>query len=132
MIYRVLADLTVLAHLAFVLFVVFGGLLVLWRKAIAWLHLPVVVYAAAIEIVGWVCPLTPLEKQLRRLAGGAGYEGGFIEHYGSLILYPANWHAIKDFLAAGVVLINLSIYALVIRQIRRRTRQQSEERGEAV
>ncbi|MEE9579522.1 MAG: DUF2784 family protein, partial [Gemmatimonadota bacterium] len=36
MLYRVLADLVVLAHLAFVAFVVLGGLLVLWRTRIAW------------------------------------------------------------------------------------------------
>jgi hypothetical protein len=119
MLYRVLADLVVLAHIAFVAFVVFGGLLVLWRSRIAWLHVPVVLYAAAIEIVGWVCPLTPLEKRFRALAGEAGYEGGFIEHYAGLILYPANWHAIKGYLAAGVIIINLAAYALVILRLRR-------------
>jgi len=120
MLYRVLADLVVLAHIAFVAFVVLGGLLVLWRTRIAWLHVPVALYAAAIEIVGWVCPLTPLENRFRALAGEAGYEGGFIEHYAGLILYPANWHAIKAYLAAGVIIINVVVYALVIRGLRRR------------
>jgi hypothetical protein len=119
MLYRVLADLIVLAHIAFVAFVVFGGLLILWRWRVIWLHAPAALYATAIELVGWVCPLTPLENRFRRLAGDAGYEGGFIEHYASLILYPANWHAIKGYLAAGVIVINVAVYALVIRKYRR-------------
>lgn len=128
MLYRVMADLVVLAHVAFVAFVVLGGLLVLWRTRIAWLHVPAALYATAIGVVGWVCPLTPLEKRFRELAGEAGYEGGFIEHYASLILYPANWHAIKGYLAAGVVIINVAVYALVIRRLRRRSCTVSEVR----
>ncbi len=128
MLYRVMADLVVLAHVAFVAFVVLGGLLVLWRTRIAWLHVPAALYATAIGVVGWVCPLTPLEKRFRELAGEAGYEGGFIEHYASLILYPANWHAIKGYLAAGVVIINVAVYALVIRRLRRRQCTVSEVR----
>ncbi len=119
MLYRVLADLVVLAHLTFVAFVVLGGLLILWWSRVVWLHAPAALYAAAIEIVGWVCPLTPLEKHFRALAGEAGYEGGFIEHYAGLILYPADWQAIKGYLAAGVIVINLAVYALVILRLRR-------------
>lgn len=119
MLYRVLADLIVLAHVAFVAFVVFGGLLVLWKSRLVWLHVPAALYAVAIELVGWVCPLTPLENRFRKLAGEAGYEGGFIEHYAGLILYPANWHAIKGYLAAGVIVINVAVYAVVIRKYRR-------------
>ena len=120
MVYRVAADATVLAHLGFVLFVVLGGLLVLRRPALAWLHLPVALYGAAIELIGWVCPLTPLENHVRRLAGSAGDEGGFIDHYAGLLLYPANWHAIKGYLAAAVVLINLAVYAIVLWRLRRK------------
>ncbi len=128
MLYRVMADLVVLAHVAFVAFVVLGGLLVLWRTRIAWLHVPAALYATAIGVVGWVCPLTPLEKRFRELAGEAGYEGGFIEHYASLILYPANWHAIKGYLAAGGVIFNVAVDALVIRRLRRRQCTVSEVR----
>lgn len=128
MLYRVMADLVVLIHVAFVAFVVLGGLLVLWRTRIAWFHVPAALYATAIGVVGWVCPLTPLEKRFRELAGEAGYEGGFIEHYASLILYPANWHAIKGYLAAGVIIINVAVYALVIRRLRRRQCTVSEVR----
>ncbi len=120
MIFRLAADLIVLIHLAFVLFVVLGGLLILWKRVFLWLHLPAAAYAAAIELIGWVCPLTPLEKRFRRLAGSTGYEGGFIQHYTERILYPADWHAIKGYLAAGVIVINLAVYALVLRRLRGR------------
>jgi hypothetical protein len=87
--YAPLADALLLLHGAFVLFVVAGGLLVLRWPRLAWLHLPAAVWGAAIEFLGFVCPLTPIEKAWRRAAGGVAYEGGFIEHYVTAALYPA-------------------------------------------
>lgn len=83
-----LADAVLLLHLAFILFVVLGGLLVLRRPRLAWLHLPAVVWGAFIEFTGGVCPLTPLEVTLRQRAGEAGFTGGFIEHYVTAVIYP--------------------------------------------
>lgn len=121
MMWRVLADLTVGLHLAFVVFVVLGGLLVLRWPRLAWVHLPVAAYGALIEFVGWICPLTPLEKSLRERAGGAGYEGGFVEHYVVPVLYPAGLTpSIQLVLGGVVVLVNLLIYSWVLR--RRRSR----------
>ncbi len=96
-----------------------GGFLILWNPVLIRLHLPVVLYAAAIEIVGWMCPLTPLENHFRALAGESGYEGGFIDHYFRLILYPADWEQIRVLLGIGVILVNLAAYGLVLRQRRR-------------
>lgn len=118
--YRVAADAVVVLHLGFVLFVVLGGLLVLRWPRVAWVHLPVALYGALIEIVGWICPLTPLENDLRRAAGEAGYQGGFVEHYLLPILYPgALTREIQLLLAAAVVVINVAVYAVVIRRRRR-------------
>ena len=81
MIYRLLADLVVLVHLAFIVFVAVGALLA-WRwPHLVWAHVPVVVWAVAIVAIGFTCPLTPLEKLLRRRAGGEAYDDGFIDHY---------------------------------------------------
>ena len=65
MFYRVVADCLVLVHLAFVVFVVAGGLLVLWRPSLRWIHLPAAAWGALIEFTGWICPLTPWEQALR-------------------------------------------------------------------
>jgi hypothetical protein len=86
--YGALADLVVTLHLAFVLFVGLGGLLVLRWRWVAWLHVPAAVWGVWIEFSGRICPLTPLENQYRQLGGAAGYEGGFIAHYILPALYP--------------------------------------------
>lgn len=88
MIYRALADLVVLVHFGFVLFVVLGGLLVLRWPRLAWVHVPAAIWGVSIEFFGWICPLTPLENHWRALGGQAGYSGGFIQHYIVSILYP--------------------------------------------
>lgn len=113
--WRLLADAVVVVHTLFVAFVVAGGLLALrWRRA-ALVHLPCAIYGAAIALVGWVCPLTPLENRLRRAAGEAGYEGGFIEHHLLPILYPAPYPDWLGWaLGATVVATNAAIYALVL------------------
>ncbi|HET9679548.1 MAG TPA: DUF2784 domain-containing protein, partial [Gammaproteobacteria bacterium] len=89
MFYALLADLTVLLHFGFILFVLGGGLLVLWRRWLVWLHVPIAVYGVLVEWVGWICPLTPLENNFRLLAGQAGYADGFVAHYLLPIIYPA-------------------------------------------
>lgn len=106
----ILADLIVLIHFSFILFVIFGGFLVLkWRKMI-WLHLPAAVWGALIEFAGWFCPLTTLEHNLRSESGG-GYASGFIEHYIIPVMYPpALTRGIQVVLGLAVILINLLIY----------------------
>ncbi|HEX9653911.1 MAG TPA: DUF2784 domain-containing protein, partial [bacterium] len=88
MVFRLLADLVVIIHFAFVIFVVIGGLLALkWRKVI-FLHLPAAMWGALIEFAGWICPLTPLENWLRDKGGASGYAGDFVNHYIMPVLYP--------------------------------------------
>ena len=112
-----LADLVLIIHLAFVLFVGLGGLLVLRFPRLAWVHVPVALYGALIEFVGFICPLTPLENWLRRRGGEAGYEGGFIEHYITAALYPTGLtREIQVAIGIGVVVLNALIYTVVARR----------------
>lgn len=118
--YGLLADLVVVAHLAFIAFVVSGALLVARWPRLAWLHLPAVAWAALLEAFGWTCPLTPLENRLRALAAEPGYERSFVEHYLVPIVYPESLdRAAQLALAAGVVALNAALYAVVLRRRRR-------------
>ncbi|UCC72834.1 MAG: DUF2784 domain-containing protein [Gemmatimonadota bacterium] len=125
MLLRALADLVVIAHLAFVVFAVGGALLVLRWRRVMWVHVPAVIWAALIEYAGWVCPLTPLEKWLRVQGGGSGYYGGFVGHYILPILYPRGLtREVQIVLGTVVVLINVGIYGWLIGcMVRGRSRQ---------
>ena len=126
MLYRILADVVVGIHALFVAFVVAGGLLALRWPWVAAVHLPAAVWGTLIELQGWVCPLTPLEKSLRATAGQSGYQGGFIEHYLLPVLYPAGLtRNVQVVLGSLVLVINLVIYGLVVRRRMARRRAQS-------
>ncbi|HEX2450159.1 MAG TPA: DUF2784 domain-containing protein [Gemmatimonadales bacterium] len=116
----VLADLLVVVHFAFVLFVAAGGLLVLRWPRLAWLHLPAAIWGAWIEFSGGICPLTPWEQTLRARAGEASYTGDFVSHYILPVLYPAGLtRGAQLVLGVLVVALNLAIYRTVFSRGRR-------------
>ena len=126
MLYRLAADVIVLLHLAYIAFAVLGGFLVLRWWRLAWLHLPAAVWAAYVELYLRYCPLTPLENRLRALAGGRGYAGGFVEHYLLPLIYPAGLTREAQFvLGAGVVVVNVALYARWIRSRQESGRQKA-------
>jgi len=105
------ADIIVLLHFAFILFVSAGGLLVLRWPRLAWLHLPCVAWGVLIEATGGICPLTPLEMRFRLAAGGPGYSGDFIDHYLLPMIYPAGLtRGVQIGLGIALLLFNLIIY----------------------
>ena len=136
MLYRFLADLILVLHLGFIVFVVAGGLLALRWRWVALVHLPASAWGVFVELAGnknakikiaqWfeitgkVCPLTPFENVLRQSAGASGYEGGFIEHYLIPLIYPGvpSRH-LPILLAALVVVVNVVVYSLVWRYPRK-------------
>ena len=121
MLYRLLADAVVVVHCAFVVFVVAGGLLALRWPRVLWVHAPAAVWGALIEFAGWICPLTPLENELRRRGGEAGYAGGFIERYLLPVIYPAQLTRTTQMVLGALVLaVNVAVYAVVIRRRERR------------
>jgi len=117
MAFRILADATVVLHLAFVVFILLGGLLVLRRPKVAWVHLPAVAWGAWVEFAGSVCPLTPLENWLREQGGRSAYSSGFIEHYLVPILYPASLSRELQWGLGGIVLlVNSVLYIVILRR----------------
>ena len=119
--YRVMADVLLVVHLAFIVFVIGGGLLVLWKKWIALLHVPALGWGAFSEFTGAICPLTPWEQALLVRSGEAGYRGDFIEHYLVPTIYPAALTpSLQIVFGFAVLAINAAVYAFVWRRERRR------------
>ncbi len=113
--YSLLADLVVVIHFLFILFVIFGGLFVIRKKNWAWLHIPAALWGAIVEFTGWICPLTPLENWLRLQGGGPAYTSGFIERYVVSIIYPSFLTRSRQiFLGLAVIIINGAIYGWII------------------
>jgi hypothetical protein len=101
-------------HFLWVAFAVFGGLLLLLDWRWAWLHLPAVAWSSIVNLAGWTCPLTPLEKTLRARDGQAAYAGGFIEHYLGSLVYPLGMPRRMELIAGiSIVVWNLIVYAAI-------------------
>jgi hypothetical protein len=129
MVYQLLADLVTVLHLAFVVFVVLGGLLAFRWPRLVWAHVPAAAWGAFIEFSGRICPLTPLEVWLRRRGGAEGYSGGFVEQYVIPVLYPADLSTdIQILLGVVVTAINAVVYGLLLaRYLRRRQNSLSRQ-----
>jgi hypothetical protein len=113
MLFNAIANLLVIAHFLFVLFVILGGLLLFRWPGIAFVHLPATAWGVMIELNNWICPLTPFEQSMRRAAGEKGYTGGFIDHYITPLIYPEGLTPeIQWMLGGGVVLMNAAIYGI--------------------
>ena len=112
--FRILADALVAVHLLFIIFVLFGGLLVVKWRYVSLVHIPAALWAAWVEYKGWVCPLTPLENWFRQKAGMEGYQKSFIDQYLIPVIYPAalnrEWQMV---LGTIVVILNVTIYSWV-------------------
>jgi len=131
MIYRGLADLTFVLHFCFVLFVIFGGGLVLYRRFFLPFHLPALFWGIVVEFFQLPCPLTSLENQLRRLGGEAGYAGGFVEYYVSALLYPSITPQFQMVLGVLLVFVNLLIYGFVLKKRRNFAFRRNENKVES-
>ena len=120
--FRLSADAIVLVHVAFVVFVLLGGLLVLRRPRLAWLHVPAAVWGVLVEYSDSICPLTPVENYLRERGGASAYQGDFIEQYILPLLYPARLaRGMQMLLGSAALVCNAFVYWRVVRSRRVRT-----------
>jgi hypothetical protein len=104
-IYRLLADVVMIVHFLFIALVA-GGSVLAWRwPQLVVAHVPAVVWAAAIVSVGFTCPLTVLEKELRLRAGGSPYDGGFIDHYLDGAVYPGRFIGLTRLAVAMMIIV---------------------------
>ena len=111
-----LADLVLVVHMLFIIFVLFGGLIVLkWHK-VMWIHIPCALWGAIIEFLGWVCPLTYLEIYFHEIYNANSYENSFIQNYLLPVIYPPGLTTDSQFLLGVIVIvINLIIYFIIWR-----------------
>lgn len=115
------ADMLVLVHLGFIVFVALGGFLVIKWPKIAFLHLPCASWGVTIAFGGWICPLTTLEMHVRQSAGQAGYGGGFVDHYVLPIVYPQGLTSGLQ-IVFGVILlsVNLCVYGRLLANLKKK------------
>jgi hypothetical protein len=114
MFFQALADLVLIVHFGFIAFALLGALLALRWPGVLWAHAPAAVWAVAIELGGWICPLTPLENRLRSAGGAAGYPGGFIEHYLLPLIHPPGLtREVQIVLGLALFAINVLVYWMV-------------------
>jgi hypothetical protein len=119
--YRLAADAVLLFHLAFILFVLLGAVLVARRRWLALVHVPVAAWGCFVEASGRGCPLTLVENYFRLRAGQSGYSEGFIEHYLLWFIYPAGLTRGTELVFAGVVLaVNAVLYGWAFSPRRRK------------
>ena len=119
-IYELLANLTLIAHLIFILFVVFGGLILLIFPKIIYLHLPALLWGIYIELTNSVCPLTYLENWFLNKAELATYSNGFINNYLYPIIYPEGLtNNIQIYLGITLIVINILIYGFIFKNFKR-------------
>ena len=114
------ANLTLIVHFAFILFVVFGSLLFFVAKKIIFIHIPALIWGSYIELTNSICPLTYLENWFLHKANLTAYSEGFIQNYLMPIVYPTNLTKdLQIYLGIGLIIINMIIYGFIISKLKK-------------
>lgn len=117
--FEIFATLTLLLHFSFILFVIFGALLILKFSKIIYFHIPAVAWGVYIELSHSICPLTHLENYFLKKAGKDQYSIDFIENYVFKIIYPpALNYEIQTYLGVILIFVNLVIYYYIVKKSR--------------
>ena len=116
--YEFFANLTLIAHLIFILFVIFGGLLFFIFSKIIYIHFPALLWGIYIELTNSVCPLTYLENWFLHQGGLTTYSNNFINNYLFLIIYPEDLTTdIQIYFGLILIIINILIYRLIFKNL---------------
>ena len=115
------ANLTLIVHFAFILFVVFGALLFFVGTKIIFIHIPAFIWASYIELTDSICPLTYLENWFLYKAKLTTYPEGFIQNYLVSIVYPTNLTKdLQIYLGIVLIVINMIIYGFIISKLKKK------------
>jgi hypothetical protein len=118
--YEIAADLILIIHFTFVLFVVFGALLIFVSIKIIFIHIPAVIWGSYIELTNSICPLTYLENWFLHKANLTTYSEGFIQNYLVPIVYPMNLTKdLQIYLGIVLIVLNIIVYVLIINKLKK-------------
>ena len=116
--YELAADLTLIVHFAFIIFVVFGALLFFVSTKIIYVHVPALIWGIYIELTHSVCPLTYLENWFLQKANLTTYSEGFIQNYLVPIVYPKNLtEDLQTYLAIVLIVVNMILYGSILSKL---------------
>ena len=118
--YELAADIILIIHFLFILFVIFGALLFFVAKKIVFIHIPAIIWGSYIELTHSTCPLTYLENWFLHKANLTTYSEGFIQNYLVPIVYPMSLTKdLQIFLGISLIVINIVIYAFIFGKLKR-------------
>ena len=118
--YELAADLTLIVHFAFILFVVFGALLFFVATKIIFIHFPALIWGSYIELTNSICPLTYLENWFLHKANLTTYSEGFIQNYLVPIVYPVSLTKdLQIYLGIALIVINIVFYAFIFSKLKK-------------
>jgi len=118
--YKIAADLILIIHFTFLLFVVFGALLIFSSTKIIFIHIPAVIWGSYVELTNSICPLTYLENWFLHKANLTTYSEDFIQNYLVPIVYPANLTKdLQIYLGITLIVLNIIIYVLIINKLKK-------------
>ena len=119
--YELSADLTLIIHFAFILFVIFGALLFFASVKIIFIHIPALIWGSYIELANSICPLTYLENWLLHKANLTTYSEGFIQNYLVPIVYPMSLTKdLQIYLGIILIVVNIIIYGFIISKLKKK------------
>ena len=118
--YELAAEIILIIHFLFIIFVIFGALLFFVAKKIVFIHIPAIIWGSYIELTHSICPLTYLENWFLHKANLTTYSEGFIQNYLVPIVYPMNLTKdLQIFLGIGLIVINIVIYAFIFGKLKK-------------
>jgi|TARA_B100002003_G_scaffold31252_1_gene26401 hypothetical protein len=119
--YELAADLILIVHFVFIIFVVFGALLFFVVKKIVFIHIPALIWGSYIELTHSICPLTYLENWFLNKANLIIYSEGFIQNYLLPIVYPTNLTKdLQIYLGITLIVVNIIIYGFIFNKLKQR------------